>query len=48
MPKFRSSKANDIVKRVVGSTVPVLDGEKLSLRILVSSYLARWNTKYYL
>ncbi|XP_064947576.1 beta-fructofuranosidase 1-like [Musa acuminata AAA Group] len=31
----RSSKANDIVKRVVGSTVPVLDGEKLSLRILV-------------
>ncbi|RWW11283.1 hypothetical protein GW17_00025116 [Ensete ventricosum] len=35
MLKCRSSKANDIVKRVVGSTVPVLDGEKLSLRILV-------------
>ncbi|WOL13670.1 beta-fructofuranosidase 1-like [Canna indica] len=31
----RSSRANDIVKRVVGSRVPVLDGEKLSVRILV-------------
>ena len=31
----RSSQANDIVKRVVGSTVPVLDGEALSVRILV-------------
>ncbi|KQK20062.1 hypothetical protein BRADI_1g52210v3 [Brachypodium distachyon] len=31
----RSSKANDIVKRVVGSTVPVLDGEGLSMRVLV-------------
>ncbi|XP_058104576.1 beta-fructofuranosidase, soluble isoenzyme I-like [Magnolia sinica] len=33
--ELRSSKANDIVKRVYGSTVPVLDGEKLSVRILV-------------
>nr|CAD1831150.1 unnamed protein product [Ananas comosus var. bracteatus] len=33
--EVRSSKANDIVKRVVGSSVPVLDGETLSLRILV-------------
>lgn len=32
----RSSKANDIVKRVYGSIVPVLEGENLSLRILVS------------
>lgn len=31
----RSSQANDIVKRVVGSTVPVLEGETLSVRILV-------------
>ena len=32
----RSSSANDIVKRVVGSAVPVLDGEDtLSLRVLV-------------
>ncbi|CAL4890546.1 unnamed protein product [Urochloa decumbens] len=31
----RSSSANDIVKRVVGSTVPVLDGETLSVRVLV-------------
>ncbi|MQM18958.1 hypothetical protein Taro_051960 [Colocasia esculenta] len=31
----RSSKANDLVKRIYGSTVPVLDGEKLFLRILV-------------
>ncbi|KAJ8626569.1 hypothetical protein MRB53_019876 [Persea americana] len=33
--ELRSSKANDVVKRVYGSTVPVLDGENLSLRILV-------------
>lgn len=33
--ELRSSKANDIVKRVYGSAVPVLDGEKLSVRILV-------------
>ena len=33
---FRSSKANDLVKRVYGSLVPVLDGENLSIRILVS------------
>ncbi|XBH75641.1 hypothetical protein VPH35_102385 [Triticum aestivum] len=31
----RSSCANDIVKRVVGHTVPVLDGEELSVRVLV-------------
>ncbi|CAM0153127.1 unnamed protein product [Urochloa decumbens] len=31
----RSSSANDIVKRVVGSTVPVLHGETLSVRVLV-------------
>nr|AAB71136.1 acid invertase [Asparagus officinalis] len=33
--EMRSSKANDIVKSVVGGTVPVLKGETLSLRILV-------------
>ncbi|XP_008794813.2 beta-fructofuranosidase 1 [Phoenix dactylifera] len=33
--ELRSSRANDIIKRVVGSTVPVLDGERLSVRILV-------------
>ncbi|PKA46489.1 Beta-fructofuranosidase, soluble isoenzyme I [Apostasia shenzhenica] len=33
--ELRSSKANDIVKRVYGSTVPVLHGETLSVRILV-------------
>lgn len=31
----RSSKANDVEKIVYGSEVPVLDGEKLSLRSLV-------------
>jgi len=31
----RSSQANDVTKRVVGSTVPVLDGETLSMRVLV-------------
>ncbi|VAI52840.1 unnamed protein product [Triticum turgidum subsp. durum] len=31
----RSSRANDIVKRVVGNTVPVLNGEDLSVRVLV-------------
>ncbi|CAM0912341.1 unnamed protein product [Alopecurus aequalis] len=31
----RSSLAKDVVKRVVGYTVPVLDGESLSLRVLV-------------
>jgi beta-fructofuranosidase len=31
----RSSRANDIVKRVVGNVVPVLDGEALSIRVLV-------------
>ncbi|KAM0913192.1 hypothetical protein ACQ4PT_012332 [Festuca glaucescens] len=30
-----SSRANDIVKRVVGNIVPVLDGEALSVRVLV-------------
>ncbi|ONK59038.1 uncharacterized protein A4U43_C08F2330 [Asparagus officinalis] len=33
--ELRSSKAGDIVKRVVGSVVPVLHGETWSLRILV-------------
>ncbi|KAL0923714.1 hypothetical protein M5K25_007782 [Dendrobium thyrsiflorum] len=33
--ELRSSKANDIVERIYGSTVPVLDGENLSVRILV-------------
>ncbi|XP_078448103.1 beta-fructofuranosidase 1-like [Wolffia australiana] len=33
--ELRSSNANDIVKRVYGNSVPVLDGEKLSVRILV-------------
>uniref|UniRef100_A0ACD5UU21 Uncharacterized protein n=2 Tax=Avena sativa TaxID=4498 RepID=A0ACD5UU21_AVESA len=32
---FRSSRANDLVKAVYGSFVPVLDGEDLSVRILV-------------
>ncbi|XAR71807.1 Beta-fructofuranosidase [Bertholletia excelsa] len=31
----RSSKASDVNKRVHGSTVPVLEGEKLSMRVLV-------------
>jgi len=31
----RSSAANDVTKSIYGSTVPVLDGEKLSVRILV-------------
>ncbi|XP_037423888.1 sucrose:sucrose 1-fructosyltransferase-like [Triticum dicoccoides] len=31
----RSSRARDVTKRVVGSTVPVLDGEALSMRVLV-------------
>nr|CAD1844451.1 unnamed protein product [Ananas comosus var. bracteatus] len=33
--ELRSSLANDIVKRVYGSSVPMLDGESLSVRILV-------------
>jgi hypothetical protein len=32
----RASKANDLVKRVYGSLVPVLNGENLSVRVLVS------------
>lgn len=32
---LRSSKANDLDKKVYGSLVPVLDGENLSVRILV-------------
>ncbi|KAF8380477.1 hypothetical protein HHK36_027963 [Tetracentron sinense] len=31
----RSSKANDVGKQVYGNTVPVLNGEKLSMRLLV-------------
>ncbi|CAM0908432.1 unnamed protein product [Alopecurus aequalis] len=33
--ELRSSQARDVMKRVVGSTVPVLDGETLSMRVLV-------------
>ncbi|XP_042389092.1 beta-fructofuranosidase 1-like [Zingiber officinale] len=33
--ELRSSAASDLVKRVYGSLVPVLDGETLSLRIMV-------------
>ncbi|TKW05655.1 hypothetical protein SEVIR_7G191000v4 [Setaria viridis] len=33
--ELRGSKANDLVKRVYGSVVPVLNGENLSVRILV-------------
>ncbi|KAJ4759525.1 Beta-fructofuranosidase 1 [Rhynchospora pubera] len=33
--ELRSSLANDVLKRVYGSVVPVLDGETLSVRILV-------------
>ncbi|CAM0958729.1 unnamed protein product [Alopecurus aequalis] len=33
--ELRSSLARDVTKRVVGSTVPVLDGETLSMRVLV-------------
>ncbi|CAA6656196.1 unnamed protein product [Spirodela intermedia] len=33
--ELRSSKADDLVKRVYGSAVPVLDGEKFAVRILV-------------
>ncbi|XP_073101681.1 beta-fructofuranosidase 1 [Elaeis guineensis] len=33
--ELRSSLANDLVKRVYGSSVPVLDGESLTVRILV-------------
>ncbi|XP_068634796.1 beta-fructofuranosidase, soluble isoenzyme I-like isoform X2 [Aristolochia californica] len=32
---LRSSRANDLIKRVYGSVVPVLDGEKFALRVLV-------------
>ncbi|KAJ4822775.1 Beta-fructofuranosidase, soluble isoenzyme I [Turnera subulata] len=31
----RSSKASDVFKQVYGSTVPVLEGEKLQMRVLV-------------
>lgn len=33
--EIRSSNANDINKRIYGGTVPVLDGEILSMRLLV-------------
>ncbi|KAJ1253491.1 hypothetical protein BS78_K249800 [Paspalum vaginatum] len=36
----RSSTAGDVVKRVVGSDVPVLRGENLSLRVLVDHSIA--------
>ncbi|KAG9452407.1 hypothetical protein H6P81_005311 [Aristolochia fimbriata] len=32
---LRSSRANDLIKRVYGSVVPVLDGEKFAVRVLV-------------
>ncbi|KAJ0960235.1 hypothetical protein J5N97_001947 [Dioscorea zingiberensis] len=35
LDELRSSKANDVLKRVYGSTVPLLEGETLSVRILV-------------
>lgn len=35
---YRSSKATDVDNAIYGSIVPVLDGEKLSLRILVSTH----------
>ncbi|XBI77402.1 hypothetical protein VPH35_070507 [Triticum aestivum] len=33
--ELRSSRAKDVTKRVIGSTVPVLDGEAFSMRVLV-------------
>lgn len=33
---FRSSEATDVSKAIYGSSVPVLKGEKLSMRILVT------------
>lgn len=33
---FRSTAAPDVLKRMYGSVVPVLAGEKFSVRILVS------------
>ncbi|KAL5214745.1 hypothetical protein ABZP36_003897 [Zizania latifolia] len=38
----RSSKANDLVKRVYDSLVPVLDGKNLALRILMDINLLQW------
>lgn len=35
----RSSMAKDVDKSIYGSTVPVLKGEKLSMRILVIFFL---------
>ncbi|GAB4825960.1 hypothetical protein Ancab_008828 [Ancistrocladus abbreviatus] len=32
---FRSTKANDVDKQVYGGLVPVLEGEKFSIRVLV-------------
>lgn len=37
LSRFRSSVANDVFKPIYGSSVPVLEDEKLSLRILVIS-----------
>lgn len=34
----RSSIAKDVDKSIYGSTVPVLEGEKLSMRILVNFF----------
>ncbi|XBI33908.1 hypothetical protein VPH35_119790 [Triticum aestivum] len=33
--ELRSSRAKDVTKRVIGSTVPILDGEAFSMRVLV-------------
>uniref|UniRef100_A0A453CJ05 Uncharacterized protein n=1 Tax=Aegilops tauschii subsp. strangulata TaxID=200361 RepID=A0A453CJ05_AEGTS len=43
---FRSSRANDLVKAVYGSSVPVLTGEDLSVRILVR-FLKEIQKTYY-
>lgn len=37
----RSSEATDVDKQIYGSTVPVLTGEKLTVRILVSSVFSK-------
>lgn len=39
--KCRSSKATDIIKRIVGNVVPVLSGETLTVRILVCQQFFR-------
>lgn len=36
--RVRSSEATDVSKAIYGSTVPVLEGEKLTMRIMVNTY----------